>query len=85
MLRKIHLHVYRKADILQYLIQIYSRMVFLRCDLTCNYNGINKCRINVLDLILDAKIFIAAIARIYENNIKLERKHSLFEMNKTSL
>ena len=85
MLRKIHLHVYRKADILQYLIQIYSRMVFLRCDLTCNYNGIDKCRINVLDLIFDAEIFIAAIARICENKIKLERKHSSFEMNKTSL
>ena len=60
-------------------------MVFLRCDLTCNYDGINKCRINVLDWIFDAEIFIAAIARIYENQIKLERKHSLFEMNKTSL
>ena len=60
-------------------------MVFLLCDLTCNYNGIDKCRINVLDLIFDAEIFIVAIARMYENKIKLERKHSLFEMNKTSL
>ena len=85
MVKKIHLHVYRKAYILQHLIQIYSRIIFLLWDLTCNYNGINKCRINVLDLIFNAEIFIAAIARIYENKIKLERKHFLFEMNKTSL
>ena len=33
---------------------------------------------DITDLIFNAKTCIAAIARIYQNKVKLERKHSLF-------